>query len=108
MTMRPAEPWVVYRNPADGFSGGTMGVCRAAEWAALDAARPGALTLVRDDVPSEGLAEQLARGTTGDSVPRTRPARGPLTAGAPSPAEATGSHGGPPRADAPDHLTSAA
>lgn len=75
MTMRLTGQWVVYRHPADAAGDGAMGVCRAAEWPGLDAARPGLLTLVRTDLPSEGLAERVARGTAGDPVPRAKPAR---------------------------------
>ena len=75
MTTRAADGWVVYRHPGDAGSAGAMGVCRGVEWAALDAARPGGLTLVQAGLPSEGVAERLARGTTGDAVPRAKPAR---------------------------------
>lgn len=77
MVLREAGGWVVFRTPVDGLSDGAMAVCHAAEWPALAAARPGQLTLVQAGVASEGLAERLARGTTGDPVPRAKPAARP-------------------------------
>lgn len=75
MRSQRAESWVVYRMPVKGTPDGMNAVCEAAEWAALEAARPGYLTLVRQGIVNEGEAERLARGVSGDPKPRgPRPA----------------------------------
>jgi hypothetical protein len=52
-------------SPADeGRPGrGSVGVCTETEWAAMDRAAPGLLTLVRAGIPNEGEAERVARQT---------------------------------------------
>ncbi len=65
----------MYRHLATPATAATMGVCRTAEWPALDAAQPNALELVQAGIASEGLAERIARGTTGDTPPRANAAR---------------------------------
>lgn len=66
-------PWVVYQLPATGKPAGLRAVCEQREWDAMERARPGSCTLIREGITSEGEAERLARGTSGD-----RPARRPL------------------------------
>jgi hypothetical protein len=64
--MRPNEtkgPWVVYRMPVQGKSGGMTAFCSQQEWEAMDRAEPGRYTLVRAGIASEGEAERLARST---------------------------------------------
>jgi hypothetical protein len=47
-------------------------VCEQEVWDAMNRARPGFYTLIREGIATEGEAEQLARGTAGD---RPKPAR---------------------------------
>ena len=42
-------------------------VCEQGEWDALELAQPGKHKLIRTSIASEGEAERLARGTSGDS-----------------------------------------
>lgn len=61
--------WVVYkmtinRKPA------MNAVCEQTEWDAMEQAAPGYHTLVQAGIQSEGEAEMLARGTSGDPKPR--------------------------------------
>ncbi len=64
------ESWVVYkmtiRNQADGMNA----ICAQSEWDAMERAQPGLHTLIRSGITSEGEAERLARGTSGDPIPR--------------------------------------
>ena len=62
--------WVVYQTPRAGKTDGLKAVCSQAEWDAMEAARPGYHTLVRAGIRSEGEAEWLARGTSGDPIPK--------------------------------------
>ena len=61
------EAWVVYRVSTQDKHGGGNAVCAQQEWEAMEQARPGYHTLVRDHILSEGEAERLARGTSGDA-----------------------------------------
>ena len=70
MRTERAEGWVVYETPVKGRSDATRAVCGAAEWARMEADRPGFRTLVRSGMANEGEAERLARGTSGDAPPR--------------------------------------
>ena len=60
VTSKP-RAWVVYRLGPGHPHAGNHVVCSQAEWDALDRAVPGMHTLVMGLIPSEGLAEQLAR-----------------------------------------------
>ena len=63
--------WVVYRMTLHGKPGGLNAVCEQSEWDAMELARPGYHTLVRDGITNEGEAERLARGapaTAADEV----------------------------------------
>jgi hypothetical protein len=84
MAANRAESWVVYRRPIKGSADGVNAVCETAEWDEMERDQPGFLTLIQAGITSEGVAERLARGTSGDPVPR-----GPRTAPDPQP-------GGPP------------
>ena len=66
------ETWVVYRMSIKG-SAGVNAVCTQAEWAAMEASRPGHYPLLRGGIGSENEAERLARGTSGDTVKRGEP-----------------------------------
>lgn len=80
----PFGTWVVYRMTFRAQGTPVKAVCEEAEWAAMEAAHPGRLVLVRSGIRSEGEAERLARGTSGDPVPRTirLPATRPAAASA--------------------------
>jgi hypothetical protein len=76
--MRPTNyftTWVVYRMTFRAQDAPVNAVCEQADWDALEAAHPGRQELVRSGIRTEGEAERLARGTSGDPVPRgSRPA----------------------------------
>jgi hypothetical protein len=57
-------PWVVYRMTVRGKVAAVNAVCGQAEWAAIERAQPGARTLLRGGIASEGEAEQVARRMT--------------------------------------------
>jgi hypothetical protein len=59
--------WVVYEMGAAGKDQGRKVVCEQGEWDALELAQPGKHKLIRTGITSEGEAERLARGTSGDS-----------------------------------------
>jgi hypothetical protein len=69
------ESWVVYlmtlRNKAEAM----RAVCPQAEWDEMERVRPGYHKLVQAGIPTEREAELLARGTSGDPVPRTQKPR---------------------------------
>jgi hypothetical protein len=70
MKARKSVSWVVYRTPFNGNTTGLNAVCEQAEWEAMEAIRPGFRTLVKAGIRTEGEAERLARGTSGDPVAR--------------------------------------
>ncbi len=75
MSKQKPESWVVYRTASKGMPEGATAVCERSEWEAMEAARPGQQTLVQEGIVNEGVAERLARGKSGDPVPRvSRPA----------------------------------
>jgi hypothetical protein len=53
---------VIYRAVVQGVATGPNGVCEQAEWEEMERAKPG--------IADEAVAERLARGTSGDPVPR--------------------------------------
>ncbi|QDU19720.1 hypothetical protein [Urbifossiella limnaea] len=65
-----SNAWVVYQAAVKGHPTGPNAVCDQAAWEALEASAPGHNRLIRAGIPSEGEAERLARGNSGDSVPR--------------------------------------
>jgi hypothetical protein len=62
--------WVVYLIPVSGKPDGMTAVCEQREWAEMEKNRPGVYTLIRGGIESEGEAERLARGTSGDRPER--------------------------------------
>ena len=70
-----SESWVIYQVVNKGVVSGPNAVCELAEWEAMERARPGAQCVVQLGIASEGLAERLARGTSGDPVPRVKKGR---------------------------------
>jgi hypothetical protein len=64
------ESWVIYRMTLYKEPETPMAVCGQAEWDAMERANPGRHALVRDGIATETEAELLARGTSGDAVPR--------------------------------------
>jgi len=65
-----AGTWVVYRMPVKGVPTGMRGVCEQWEWDAMELAKPGVNTLIQAGIVSEGEAERLARGSSGEVRPR--------------------------------------
>ena len=72
-TTQKVEAWVVYRMTLHGKPGGVNAVCEQGEWDEIELGRPGYHTLVRAGITNEGEEERLARGTSGDPVPRNKP-----------------------------------
>lgn len=66
--------WVVYKQPD-----GTNAMCEQSDWDAMERAKPGYHTLIKAGITNEGEAERLARGTSGDSVPRRSQKREPAS-----------------------------
>jgi hypothetical protein len=64
---------VVYQAAVKGMEKGPNAICDQAEWDALEAAAPGVHRLIRGGITNEAEAERLARGTSGDFVPRGTP-----------------------------------
>ena len=62
------ETWVVYRNNHKRMPSNAL--CSQSEWEELERQEPGVHTLIQGGIHSEGEAEKLARGTSGDPVPR--------------------------------------
>jgi hypothetical protein len=62
--------WVVYRIAVPGKPDGMNAVCEQGEWDGMELSRPGLHQLIQAGVTSEGEAERLARGTSGDPKPR--------------------------------------
>jgi hypothetical protein len=67
---RGTDSWVVYQSAVKGQPTGPNAVCDQAEWEVMEATAPGTNRLIRGGIRSEGEAERLARGTSGDPVPR--------------------------------------
>ncbi len=67
---RRVAQWVVYQVSVKGQVEGPNAVCDQEEWDAMEKERPGANRLIRSGITSEGEAERLARGKSGDPVPR--------------------------------------
>ena len=61
--------WVVYLMSGKKMEG-MRAVCLQSEWDAMEIAKPGGHQLIQDGIASEGEAELLARGTSGDPKPR--------------------------------------
>jgi hypothetical protein len=65
-----AVAWVVYevilRNKGAHGDEVRNAVCEQPEWDAMEQENPGRHTLIREGITSEGEAERLARGTSGD------------------------------------------
>lgn len=74
---RRAEWWVVYQMAGKGSTSGGTAVCTQDEWDAMEIARPGHHTLVRERIANEAEAERLARGTSGDPVRKGTPVPAP-------------------------------
>lgn len=70
LTARGPATWVIYQAVVKGTAVGPNGVCEQAEWEAMERSRPGGHLLVQSGIASEGVAERLARGTSGDPKPR--------------------------------------
>jgi hypothetical protein len=77
--MRIAEPteWVVYRAAVIGKLGGHNATCSQQEWETMERSQAGMHTLIREKIPSESQAEQLARSLQ-TLPPAPKPARKPV------------------------------
>jgi hypothetical protein len=64
--------WVVYHAAVSGDQTPINAICEQHEWDALERSRPGQFVLVQSGITSEGQAEQLARGKSGDPRVYTR------------------------------------
>jgi hypothetical protein len=65
-----SDSWVVYELTLRGHADPVHALCEQGEWEAMQQAQPGCHKLVQDGISSEGEAERLARGTSGDPVKR--------------------------------------
>jgi hypothetical protein len=63
--------WVVYKMTLHGKTEQVSAVCTQGEWEAMELSRPGYHTLVQAGITDENEAEKMARGTAGDSIPRS-------------------------------------
>ena len=70
---KPAQValWAVYQVTVQGQPGPKV-VCLQREWDAVEAASPGVHRQIKGGIVSEGEAERLARGVSGDDKGRTR------------------------------------
>lgn len=68
--LRWPELWVVYQAAVRGQATGPNAVCGQDEWDEMERAHPGQNRLIKSGITSEGEAERLARGTSGDPIPR--------------------------------------
>ena len=70
---KPAQValWAVYQMTIQGQPGPNV-VCLQHEWDAVEAASPGVHRLIKGGIVSEGEAERLARGVSGDDKGRMR------------------------------------
>lgn len=64
------ESWVIYQAVVKGEAIGLNGVCEQAEWDEMERIKPGARFLIQSGIADEGVAERLARGTSGNAKPR--------------------------------------
>ena len=65
-----AVSWVVYKMTLHGKTEQMNAVCEQREWEAMELSRPGYHTLIQAGITEENEAEKLARGTSGDPIPR--------------------------------------
>ena len=72
---RRSFTWVVYQSAVKGEASGPNAVCDQGEWEVMEAVAPGRNRLIRGGIVNAGEAERLARGTSGDPVPRTSKAK---------------------------------
>lgn len=68
--LEKGETWVIFQAVVRGEAVGPNAVCEQAEWDEMERLRPGAQTIVQRGIATEGIAERLARGTSGDPKPR--------------------------------------
>jgi hypothetical protein len=70
-SLHPVEAWVVYQQVGkDGVIVGPRCVCEEGEWAAMERCLPGRQRAIQSGIDNEGVAERLARGKSGDPIPR--------------------------------------
>jgi hypothetical protein len=66
-----SQSWVVYLMTIHNQPEGRRAVCEQSEWEEKEAQRPGYHKLLQAGISSEAAAELIARGTSGDPVPRS-------------------------------------
>lgn len=64
----PVAAWVVYQKNVAGKVNVGNAICSQREWDAMVLASPGLHVLLQGGIRSEGEAERLARGTSGDTL----------------------------------------
>jgi hypothetical protein len=69
MHKEPLGPWVVYLAHVHGKPD-LRAICGQAEWDKMSHADPAKYALIQSNIANEGVAEKLARGTSGDKPPR--------------------------------------
>jgi hypothetical protein len=62
--------WVVYKPIIRGVPSAMNAVCEQTEWESMELAKPGQQQHIQSGITSEGEAERLARGTSGDRIQR--------------------------------------
>ncbi len=67
--MRP-DSWVIFQAVVRGEATGPKGVCEQAEMEEMERVKPGGAWVIQSGIADEGVAERLARGTSGDPKPR--------------------------------------
>ncbi len=65
-----ANSWVIFQVVVRGEVIGPKGVCEQAELDEMERVKPGGTWLIQSGIADEGVAERLARGTSGDPKPR--------------------------------------
>ena len=65
-----SESWVIYTQVVNGQVIGPNGVCEQDEWEAMERATPGGTFVVQSGIADERVAEELARGASGEAVQR--------------------------------------
>lgn len=64
------DSWVIFQAVVRGEVAGPKGVCEQAEMEEMERVKPGCIWVVQSGIAHEGVAERLARGTSGDLKPR--------------------------------------
>jgi hypothetical protein len=71
MKKSKVETWVIYRMTMYKKQFSTNSICTQSEWEQMERQSPGYHKLLQSGISCESEAEKLARGTSGDPLPRT-------------------------------------